>query len=126
MASSTPNFEDELKTALETLISFDAFTEKAGLDAEKYHELEQSMKTYISLTNEMMDKARDGHNNCREYLIARHPSLLRPTPGRKDEDEDNSSCRDSGISSGFIAEECGNAEKKEHSSLTLFPEQSDA
>ncbi|KAK3588951.1 hypothetical protein CHS0354_043120 [Potamilus streckersoni] len=109
MASS--NFEEELRKVLETLINFDAFTEKAKLDWEKYPELEQYMNTYMNLTKEIMHKARDGTNNCREYLIACRQSLLRPTPGRKDNENDNNSrLVDSGINSGIIAEESGEAE----------------
>ncbi|KAK3588960.1 hypothetical protein CHS0354_043129 [Potamilus streckersoni] len=126
MASSRPNYEEELRKVVETLINFNAFTQKAKLDPEKYPNLEQSMHTYISIITEITHKARDGQNNCREYLIACHPSLLRANPGRvpkkdpenllltlHDKNEHNSSPTDSGISSGIIAEETGGVEEKE-------------
>ncbi|KAK3588959.1 hypothetical protein CHS0354_043128 [Potamilus streckersoni] len=123
MASSRPNYEEELKQALETFISFNAYVEKAKLDPEKYPNLGQSMNTFISLTKEMIHKARDAENSCREYLIACQPSLLRPTPGR-DKDEDKPT--DSGIGSAIIAEESGEADGKEVSSSTVLTEDSEA
>ncbi|KAL3876108.1 hypothetical protein ACJMK2_033986 [Sinanodonta woodiana] len=82
MASSIPNQEEELRKALETLINCSAFTEKAKMDPEKYPHLEQHMQTCVSISMEIMHKAKDCQINCREYLLNCQASLLRPTPGR--------------------------------------------